>query len=155
MRWSMVVLSLGLCTASAALAQPPPVEALPEILQLQLDQHSAWRSYKDAVAEERAEAAGEAGRVAGINALPTPARLDALQDQLRRRDAAFQRQAEATRAFYAVLSPEQRRTFDAVTRLPAPPPPTTSRPSPQPRSSFRVPTDGQGRPLLPPPTGVQ
>jgi LTXXQ motif family protein len=146
---------LGLAVlASPAAAQPPPLEALPEILQLDLSQHPAWRAYKDAAAEDKADAAQEADQAAVLNSLPTPQRLDALMDQMKKQQAAFQREADATKAFYAVLSPQQRQTFDQVTRVPEPPPPQSYRRQP-PRynpntSSLRVPPT-QALPPYPPP----
>jgi hypothetical protein len=121
------LVSLGVLlalAASPALAQPPPPpDALPAILHLQLDQHPAWRAYKDALAQTRAEGSHQAAETARLNGLTTPERLDALRQQLKSRAADFERQADATEAFYAVLSPEQRRIFDDVTRAPVPPAP--------------------------------
>ena len=105
--------------ANVALAQPP-MEALPAILHLQLSQHPAWRAYKDATSQQAADAAHQASQTVELNAMTTPQRLDALRMQLRSQADAFERQAAATQAFYAVLSPEQRHIFDDVTRLPAP-----------------------------------
>jgi hypothetical protein len=139
--------------ATAAMAQPP-LEALPQILGLQLNQQPAWRAYMDAQAENRAEATHQAGQAEQLNSLPTPARLDALMDQLKAQQAAFAHEAEATRSFYAVLSPEQREIFDRITRLPVPPPPNyrPRRPSQPPASStLRQPPPG----YLPPPSGDQ
>ena len=99
------------------------MEALPSILQLQFSQHAAWRAYKDAAAERHADAAQSAAQAAQLNAMTTPERLDALRSQLQAQQQSFERQAAATKAFYAVLSPDQRRTFDEVTRLPTPRPP--------------------------------
>jgi hypothetical protein len=138
--------------AGTALAQPP-LEALPQILQLQLDQQPAWRAYMDAQAQDRAEATHQAGQAEQLNSLPTPARLDALMDQLKAQQAAFAREAEATRSFYAVLSPEQRAVFDRVTRLPVAPPPNyrpRRPPPPPPSSTLRQPPAG----YLPPPAGA-
>jgi hypothetical protein len=129
---SAVALMVLALAGSSALAQPPPMEALPEILHLELSQHPAWRLYKDSAAVDRAESARQGEQAEELNALPTPARLDALLHQMQKQQAAFQRQAEATRAFYAVLSPEQRTIFDQVTRLPVRSPPQGYRPQ-QPR----------------------
>lgn len=143
-----------LLLARAAVAQPP-LEALPQILQLELSQQPAWRAYMDAQAQDRADAAHQAGQAEQLNSLPTPARLEALMDQLKAQQAAFAREADATRSFYAVLSPEQRMVFDRVTRLPVPPPPNyrpRRPPSQAPASStLRQPPPG----YLPPPAGDQ
>lgn len=118
----LVLVALILTGAAPALAQPP-LEALPSILQLQLSQHPAWRAYKDAAAERQADAAHAASQAVQLNAMATPARLDALRSQLQAQQQSFERQAAATQAFYAVLSPDQRRIFDDVTRLPVQLPP--------------------------------
>jgi hypothetical protein len=149
-RFCLPALAAASLLASHAVAQPPPLEALPQILQLQLSQHPAWRAYKDAAAETRADAAHQADKSQEFNSLPTPARLDALLDQMKAQQAAFEREAAATKAFYAVLSPEQRATFDQVTRLPSPPPQgyRPQRQGPPPASStLRAPPPG----YLPPP----
>ncbi len=123
-RWAT---GLGLAAVLLAAATPaaaqPPLEALPSILQLQLSQHPAWRAYKDATAEQKADAAHSASQAAQLNAMTTPERLDALRSQLQAQQRSFDRQAAATEAFYAVLSPDQRRIFDEVTRLPVQPSP--------------------------------
>ncbi len=55
------------------------------------------------------------------------------------------REAAATEAFYAVLSPEQRHIFDQVTRLPSPPSPMRASAAgpPTPRV-LRLPPAGSG-----------
>ena len=115
--------AVALLVGAATAAAQPPLEALPAILQLQLSQHPAWRAYKDAAAERRADAAQSASQAAQLNAMTTPQRLDALRTQLQAQQQAFEQEAAATQAFYAALSPDQRRTFDEVTRLAAPPSP--------------------------------
>ena len=117
LRAAALIVLLAMGSATGALAQPP-LEALPSILQLDLSQRPAWRTYRDAAAESRAEGAHEAARVVQLNALTTPARLDALRGALRVQQITFEREAAAATAFYAVLSPDQRRVFDEMTRLP-------------------------------------
>ncbi len=125
--WPIGKVGLGLAVLLLAGVAPaaaePPLEALPSILQLQLSQHPAWRAYKDATAENAAEAAYAASQAAQLNAMTTPVRLDALRRQLQAQQQSFERQAAATEAFYAVLSPDQRHLFDEITRAPVPPSP--------------------------------
>ncbi len=152
---------LRLAATTAVLACPgiasaqAPLQALPSILQLQLSQRPAWRAYKDAAADIHADGAQAASRAALLNAMKTPQRLDALRTELQRRQQVFEQQATATRAFYAVLSPEQRHIFDDVTRIPEPPnfPPQSSRRPQQSASAWsqnvlRSPPPGAG--LTPP-----
>lgn len=122
MKFGYLMFALAAALAAPAVAQPPP-EALPAILHLSIDQHPAWRAYKDALAESRAETSHTAAQAALMNGLTTPERLDAMRAQMKSQAADFERQAQATEAFYAALSPEQKRIFDQVTRLPTPPAP--------------------------------
>ena len=149
-RWAAAGLALAVSAAPLIASAQPPLEALPAILQLQLSQHPAWRAYKDAAAEREADAAHSASQAVLFNAMATPERLDALRSQLQAQQRSFEREAAATEAFYAVLSPDQRRVFDEATRLPAPPSPmrTSSAPDIRPAPVLRLPPTGAG---LPPP----
>jgi hypothetical protein len=59
---------------------------------------------------------GDRGGDHGAN-LTTPERLDRAEKRMGERQAAFDRHAQAVKAFYAVLSPEQQRTFDALMKM--------------------------------------
>ena len=134
--------------------QPPPLSAVPYILRLQPDQRDAWRTYSDAIAEDRANHPNPADMAQKLNLMQTPARLDAMLDQMKSDEAAFQRRAAATKAFYEVLTPDQKKTFDSITRLPTAPPQTQRRPPTQPymqpQSNLPQPPNPQA---LPPPNG--
>ncbi len=130
-----------------------PIEQLPAILQLQLSQQPAWRAYRDATAETQADAAHDAGLAVQLNALSTPQRLNVLRDQLLVQRQGFERQAAATQALYATLSPEQRHIFDDVTRLPTSHPPSVAslrQPSNPYAQVLRVPPSQAGLPPLAP-----
>ncbi len=127
--------------------QPPPLSALPYILRLQPDQREAWRAYNDAITQDRATHTNPSDMAQRLNLMQTPARLDAMMDQMKSDEAAFQRRAAATKAFYAVLTPDQKQTFDTITRLPTAPPPSQYRP---PQSTLPQPQNPQA---LPPPGG--
>ena len=47
--------------------------------------------------------------------LTTPERLERMQTRQAERSARFAKRAEATKTFYAALTPEQQKTFDAET----------------------------------------
>ena len=47
--------------------------------------------------------------------MTTPERIDQMQAMHRQRQADMDRHAEATKAFYAALTPEQKKKFDAHT----------------------------------------
>lgn len=129
--------------------QPPPLSALPSILRLQPDQRDAWRAYNDAIAQDRATHPNPMDMALRLNLMQTPARLDAMVDQMKSDEAAFQRRAAATKAFYAILTPDQRKTFDTITRLPTAPPPAPPQYRP-PQSALPQPSNTQS---LPPPGG--
>jgi hypothetical protein len=122
---------------------------VPSILRLQPDQRDAWRTYTDAIAQDRASHPNPSDMAQRLNLMQTPERLDAMIEQMKSDEAAFQRRAAATKAFYAVLTPDQRQTFDTITRLPTAPP---SQYSPQP---YRAPQSTLPQPpnpqALPPP----
>jgi hypothetical protein len=133
--------------------QPPPLSALPSLLQLQPDQREAWRTYTDAIAADRAAHQNPSDMAQQLNLMQTPERLDAMVDQMKADEAAFQRRAAATKAFYAVLTPDQKQTFDTITRLPTAPPMRRPNPAPQ----YRPPSPALPQPpnpqALPPPSG--
>jgi hypothetical protein len=163
-RWSSTGLAVALGAAAAALSigaaqgqpppvagQPPPLSAVPSILRLQPEQRDAWRVYTDAIAQDQATRQNPLDRAQMLNGLQTPQRLDAMLDQMKADETAFQRRAAATKAFYAVLTPDQKQTFDSITRLP-------TAPSSQYRpSQYRPPVSNMPQPAnpqaLPPPSG--
>ena len=50
-----------------------------------------------------------------FRSLTTPQRLDLMQSRQAERSAMFAKRADATRTFYAGLTPDQQKTFDAET----------------------------------------
>ena len=48
-------------------------------------------------------------------ALTTPQRIDKMNEMKTRRDAEMAKRGDATKSFYAALSPEQQKVFDAST----------------------------------------
>jgi len=122
--------------------QPPPLSALPSILRLQPYQSDAWRTYKDAIAQDRSTRPNPMEMAQRLNLMQTPARLDAMVDQMKSDEAAFQRRAAATKAFYAALTPDQKQAFDTITRLPTAPP----QPYRPPQSNLPQPPDPEALP---------
>lgn len=49
--------------------------------------------------------------------LTTPQRIDRMEKRMAERQARFQQHADAVKAFYAALSPEQQHTFDALMKM--------------------------------------
>ena len=88
---------------------------LRDVLQLRPDQDGALRAYLAAL-EPRDRADGKPmGDEDGPRVPPTtPERLDREAERMDRSAEAFKVRAAATRAFYAALSPSQRKAFDAL-----------------------------------------
>lgn len=87
--------------------------ALKEKLKLTPAQENAWNSFA-AAQQPPARPAGQADADrAEFAKLTTPQRLDRMQARQAERSAMFAQRADATRSFYATLTPEQQKTFDA------------------------------------------
>lgn len=85
--------------------------ALKAKLQLTPAQQTAWETYAGAFAPP----AVPPGPREDLAKLSTPERLDRMQARQAAHQARFARMADATRGFYAQLTPQQQKTFDAET----------------------------------------
>lgn len=87
---------------------------LKEKLKLTPAQESAWSTFT-AAQQPPAPPSGQPPRMdrAEFAKLTTPQRLDLMQSRQAERTARFAKRAEATRTFYAGLTPDQQKTFDA------------------------------------------
>jgi periplasmic protein CpxP/Spy len=86
--------------------------AFKQKLQLSPAQEGAWNSFAAALKpsgnfqrHDRAE----------IARLPTPERIDRMRALRAERIAAMDRRGDATKTFYAALTPEQKKVFDDLT----------------------------------------
>ena len=79
-------------------------------LKLAPEQEGAWNAY---IAAMKPPADIKRPDRAEIDKLSTPERLDRMRDLRQQRDAEMDRRDAATRAFYATLSAQQKKTFDA------------------------------------------
>jgi protein CpxP len=90
--------------------------ALKAQLKLTAAQEGAWTTYTAAM-KPPADMAARQAEHAELAKLPTPERIDkmkALRDQhMGEMTTAMDKHGEATKAFYATLTPEQQKTFDA------------------------------------------
>jgi periplasmic protein CpxP/Spy len=84
--------------------------ALKQALNLTPAQQDAWNRYTQAL--DRPQMAQHGQHREAMGRMNTPERLDHMKARMAERDARFQRMAEATRAFYASLTPEQQQIFD-------------------------------------------
>lgn len=92
--------------------------ALKTQLKLTPAQEAAWTAY---VANHKPAAGmkGMAAAMPDLTTLTTPERLDKMKElraqHMSERTAAMDQRAEVTKTFYAVLTPEQQKVFDAQT----------------------------------------
>ena len=84
-------------------------------LQLSPEQDAAWRTYTAAM---KTPARVQRPDRAELEMLSTPERLDKMRALRQQHDAAMDQREQATRTFYAGLTPEQKKTFDANTLHP-------------------------------------
>lgn len=86
--------------------------ALKQTLQLTAAQESAWTSFTSAM-----QPTGNFKRIdrAAIAKLSTPDRIDQMRALRTARIAEMDRRGDATKAFYAALTPDQKQVFDAET----------------------------------------
>lgn len=84
-------------------------------LKITASQEAAWNTF--AASMKPAADMGKRPDRAEMEKLSTPERLDKMRAMHKERmatmDAAMDKRTEATKAFYAVLTPEQQKTFDA------------------------------------------
>ncbi|MGZ5272445.1 MAG: Spy/CpxP family protein refolding chaperone [Ramlibacter sp.] len=85
---------------------------LKQKLQLSPAQEGAWTSFANAMQPQAPMQRPDPQAMAGLS---TPERIDQMRAMRDRRNAEMDRRAEATKAFYAQLTPEQKKTFDAET----------------------------------------
>jgi protein CpxP len=108
--------------------QAERIKALHDALNIRPDQEGAFQAFVASMRPEQRGATPGGQRPEGMGyppqdmaAMTTPARLDAMgrmmDERVARTRERFQRHAAAAKALYAVLSPEQRRTLDALPDL--------------------------------------
>ncbi len=100
-----------------------------DLLQIRADQETAFHAFLTAVEPQHRDgehsrrgpggprAGGAPGPGGEAPALTTPERLDRMASRMAERQQRFQQIAGATKAFYAVLSAEQRKAFDEMPML--------------------------------------
>jgi hypothetical protein len=84
---------------------------LHDILNLTADQDAALKAVADAMAPPAGERHEDWKQA---QSLTTPERLDRMQARMAEHQARFQHVSDAIKRFYATLSPEQKRAFDAL-----------------------------------------
>lgn len=84
-------------------------------LKLSAEQDGAWNTY---VAAMKPPAVSAHPNRAEMNKLTTPERLDKMREWRKQREAEMDKHDDATRVFYATLTAEQKKVFDANTGRP-------------------------------------
>lgn len=87
--------------------------ALKEKLKLASHQEAAWNTFVEATRPAPRQGTGRAAMRDELAKLDTPQRLDRMLAMSEARRVRLAERAEATKAFYAQLSPDQQRVFDA------------------------------------------
>ena len=95
-------------------SQPPMTQAayMTEVLQLRANQQPALRAFLGAVAAPPGAIEKMRAQDAQMATLPTPQRLDMMLARMDDSRALMVTRIEATKRFYAQLTPAQQRTFD-------------------------------------------
>ncbi|MEJ5028152.1 Spy/CpxP family protein refolding chaperone [Comamonas sp. MYb69] len=90
------------------------MQTLKASLKLNASQEAGWTSYMAAVKPQR-PAPGDRPERPDFAKMTTPERIDAMAAMHAKHQAAMDQRNQATKAFYASLTPEQQKTFDAET----------------------------------------
>lgn len=92
--------------------------ALHDVLNLRPDQDAAFKAFLASITPPHMGEGPMPGEEhEGTERLTTPQRLDRMAARMAEHQAEFQRHADAVKRFYAILSPEQQRAFDALPAL--------------------------------------
>jgi protein CpxP len=107
--------------------------AFKQQLNLSVEQEQAWTTYTAAIQPGERKARLD---FRGMDKLTTPERIDRMRALRAQHAAEADRRGEATKAFYATLTPEQQKTFDAKTH---------QRPRHHAKAGMQNKGDGEGR----------
>jgi hypothetical protein len=94
--------------------------ALHNVLDIRPDQEAAFQAYETAMKPDmtrKADFRRGGPRAAQPEAATTPERLDRMSARMTDMQKAFAARAAAIKTFYAVLSPDQKHTFDSLPSL--------------------------------------
>jgi protein CpxP len=94
------------------------IKALHDLLQIHPNQEAAFQTFIASMKPpEGAEPGAEEGGHEDKAQLTAPQMLDHMAARMAEHQRRFEQHAQAVKTFYAVLSPEQQRAFDAMARL--------------------------------------
>ncbi len=89
-------------------------------LKIQPAQEAAWTAFTAAHKPPAGMAQRRDAMRASMEKLSTPERIDHMKAMRAQRDAEMDKRAQATKDFYAVLTPEQKKTFDTHGKMGGP-----------------------------------
>lgn len=89
-------------------------ERMTAVLQLTPQQKPALDAFLASMAPPEGAREGRREEMGQMRDMTTPQRLDAMGAKMAERQQAFARRAEATKRFYAQLTPSQQKAFDAL-----------------------------------------
>jgi hypothetical protein len=89
------------------------MESLKRILQIAPAQEGAWNAWTSAMRPSQ-QAMQQRGHRGEFARMTTPERLDRMRQMRALRAQEMDRRAEATKSFYAQLTPPQQKAFDEV-----------------------------------------
>jgi protein CpxP len=105
----------GASQAQSASAAQVNAQGLHESLHLTVTQEDAWRAYRRASAPDPEAASRHRSAMMMMPSLTTPRRIDLIAAEMQADLDAAKHKGDAVKAFYAVLTPDQQRTFDRQT----------------------------------------
>ncbi len=89
-------------------------ERMTAVLQLTPQQKPALDAFLASMAPPEGARQARRADMGQMRDMTTPQRLDAMAARMAERQQAFARRAEATKRFYAQLTPSQQKAFDAM-----------------------------------------
>lgn len=79
-------------------------------LKLSAAQESAWKTYTDSMTPPDSSQRPDH---AALQKMPAPQRMEAMLERMKQGQSRMESHLAALKTFYAVLTPEQQKTFDA------------------------------------------
>ena len=92
------------------------MEKFKTVLQIKPEQQGAWTAFTAAMQPSSAMMAARQQMHADMATLTTPQRIDKMQAMRTQRAAEMDKKATAVKTFYAALTPEQQKAFDAISQ---------------------------------------
>jgi hypothetical protein len=90
------------------------MERFKRILQVAPNQEAAWNNWVAAMRPNPGDMQKRQQMREEFARMSTPERIDRMRQMRSQRDAEMDRRADATKAFYAQLTPPQQKAFDEI-----------------------------------------